>query len=173
MPTGFGQQTRVLLEQFARHGHEPVLLAASVPMKPIPMKGVTEWRYANIHDVDLLDRQLHVLSPDVVFVFGCTAFISHYLKLRSAPMNCPVFYWLPYEGSVLPFTMKEEFHGTPNNTVIHLSEFAAELWEKHFQTEYIIPHAADTKIWQYDEDFGPADQKRLRRKWSERFKFPI
>jgi glycosyltransferase involved in cell wall biosynthesis len=164
---------RLLCEGFAAQGADVFLLAAAVPMKPIPMAGVTEWRYSNIHDVDLMDSVLTTIQPDICLVFGCTEFIAHYLQLRSTPPNCPTYFWLPYEGSFLPKKYKKQFRGLPVNHVIHLSEFGRRLWGKVAESDVVIPHCIDTDIWKYDEDFTKERQWELRKKWAERFRFPF
>lgn len=173
MPTGFGQQTRILAEGFVKSGHSVILLVASVPMEALDLPGVTEWRYSNLSDCDNIDEQLNTLTPDIVLVFGCTAFVAHYLKLRTTPQNCPVFYWLPYEGSAVPHVYEYDFRGMPDNMAVHLSKFAKRLWGSHFITENVIPHGYDPDVWEYKPEFSPDDREALRREYSEKFKFPL
>jgi len=179
MPTGFGQQTRLVCEGMVKKGWEVFLLTQAVPMKPIKMTGVEEWRYANIHDVDLMDRVMHALKPDAVFAFGCTGTIAHYCQLRAAPANIPVFYWLPYEGSAVPKEARKMFRGMPRNRVIHLSNFARDMWagprseddkKPIVESDIVIPHAVDLSLFEHQPDL---DRTHARREWSKRLRFPL
>lgn len=174
MATGFGGQTRLVCEGLAEQGHEIFLICESVPLPLIKWNhGVTELRLKDLLNTDLVDANVHMLAPDAVIVFGYTGFVAHQLGMRAAPRNCPVYYWLPYEGSSLPTRMSTEFRGAPDNLFMHLSKFASRLWEPIIKTPLVVPHMVDTDIWKYDPNFGAVERSELRRKYAKRFRYPL
>lgn len=173
MPTGFGQQCRLLVEGFLSNGHEVVLMAGAVKAPKFKHGGYTEWRFQNIHDLPSLERQIHSVAPDVCLCFGCTAFIMNMINVRQLPMNCPVFYWLPYEGSKLPESYKRGFSGMPSNTIIHLTSYAKDLWSDVVTSDLIIGHGVNGSIWKYNPAFDSEAKNNLRKKWSIKLKAPM
>lgn len=172
MPTGFGMQVKMVAGGLARLGWDVVILAQSVPMPVENIPGVSEVRCANIHNLTWLDDSLNVLQPDVVLCFNCTGSVAALSNLKSAPANCPVFFWFPYEGAVVPNSGRTLFRGLAGGCVIHLTEHARRIWSGGdspvFESDVVIPHAVDPSLYS-----APLDRDVLRRKWARRLGMPL
>jgi len=173
MPSGFGQQTRMLCEQWARMGHEIFLLTGSIPLKKLELPNTEEWRFNDLLDLDRIESSLNAIQPQVLLIFGWVAFLSKYLHLHSVATNCPVFFWIPYEGMRVPDAMARSFRGLPPNAGIHLTTYGQKIWRGTVDSEYVIPHGYDPEIWKPEPGFGFSERASLRRKWAEKIRFPL
>ena len=166
MPSGFGGQMKILAEGLANKGHEVVVLTSNNLKSD--RTNPQEWTLANIKDVDAVDRVIHRYAPDVLVVFWYLHMVTFMTQLRAAPANCPIYFWLPWEGSTPPTQWDIAFRRVPRNHVIHLSRFARDLWSKHVDSDVVIPHA-----YHPDFDIGDVFKDKLRRKWSQKLRFPL
>ena len=167
-PSGFGVQARYLAEHLKKK-HEVVLLCGRYEVPSYKSEGIVERRLQSIYDLPKVDTALQEISPDFVIVFWHLAAAAQYNRLRSAPANCPMVFWLAWESSTISPHMRGYFHNVPENHVVHLSEYARGIWKDGIKTKYVIPHAADTKI------FRPlrVSQNELGRKWAMKLRMPI
>lgn len=172
VPSGFGQQTKMLAEGFAEAGHEVVILAAGAKRLTDLHERIQEWPIANITNTEVVDRTIDRLKPDVALVFWFTHMVSYMTRLRSLPVNCHTFFWLPWEGSTPPQGANTAFPNVQENKVIHLSEFARKLWEPYIKSNIVIPHCVDLEVFK-PREYSQSQKAMLRRKWAERLQFPI
>jgi glycosyltransferase involved in cell wall biosynthesis len=168
-PSGFGMQTKMLAEGFVEAGHSVCVLSNTANPRKSNPEGLTEWVVPDIENRDILDRAIHQHAPDAVIVFWYTHMVSYMAGLRSAPANCPMFFWFPWEGSTVPADGKNLFFEMPPNRVAHLSEFARDLWSDVIDSDVVIPHGVDSNV------FKPVakSRKELLREWAVRLRFPL
>lgn len=175
MPSGFGTQMKIIADGLLEAGHDVVVLASTNVSKPVEGKKLTEWRLANVADLDVVNRTLLDIQPDCVIGFWYTDMVSQFLNLTTPAANCPMFVWLPWEGSTLPANANMMFQRIPKDCVVHLSKYAQGLWKGIFDTKHMIYHGVDLDQFKYVPP-GERDKKQmreLRRKWSKRLRFPL
>ena len=163
-PSGFGQQVRMLAEGFQKRGHEVNCISVNHPLNNLQHE-IAEWRVPDIMDVDVVDRTLHQLQPDIVINFWHTAGVQRAAASQWSPANAQSYYWLPWEGSSIPNDLKECFAKVETNRIVHLSEYANDLWRNYTDTTEVIPHGVDPEIFNRE----PIDRAAVRKRWSEKF----
>jgi len=162
----------MLVDGFSRHGHN--VSCVSVAWTDETLDHIDEWRLPNIRDLDKVDAALSLINPDVVICFWHTSGVQDFTSLKYPPGNCLVFYWLPWEGSTLPPDSEDYFKRVESGRMVHLSNFAHELWVNHVQTSEVIPHGVDPKIFSPDYATNPLVQRQLLvSKWREKLNAPI
>ena len=162
-PTGFGQQVRLTADSLAKLGHENVILC-----RPHAVQGPRTHEEIHLTDYvcDPIDESLAQIKPDVVICLEGHQLLINLMGMRITPANCPVYFWWPYEGSCVPEDMADVFSGVPHQSMVHLSQFAKNMW-KHGDT--VIGHAADPAFRRLED----AEKIPLRKKWAKKFKLPI
>jgi len=169
VPSGFGVQSRMIAEGLAKRKHEVVVIGTpSVPLKD-PVDNLTEIRCEQINDLEAVDRILHRIKPDAVICFYYMGMCAHWSKLSSAPPNCPMYFWMPWEASSPEHDLDLLLKTIPEDHIVHLTKYGQQLWEGVFQSKNIIPHGVDLSI------FKPRNvsQSALRREWAEKLRFPL
>ena len=163
-PSGFGQQMLMLSEGFQAHNHDVVCVSLAYN-HAAQLPNIQEWRLPNILDIEAVDDCLYRIDPDVVICFWHTHGISQFIKLKWPPNNAKVFYWLPWEGTSLPQNADDAFGGVRPGSIVHLSNYAKELWKDITPDSSVVPHGVSSSI------FTPPDVSRcqLRRELSDMF----
>jgi glycosyltransferase involved in cell wall biosynthesis len=133
------------------------------------MPNVSEVSFSRLNSLDVIDEQLWIYSPDFVIVLACTEFSLFLTKLRSVHKNCPVFYWLPYEGSVVPEKYGSLLRNVDPAWIVHLSNFGKDCWSSYNTSHQVIPHGVDINFWRNPRE----SVKELRKKWSYKLRYPI
>lgn len=160
-PTGFGQQAGLVARELKKLGHENIFICRPHPVQEMEFEEVHIENYR----WPAFDIELSRIQPDAVIVFDGHRFLIDTMDIEATPANCPMYFWFPFEGSSRPVDFDDIFAGLPPENLIHLSEFAKDLW-KHGDT--VISHCVS-------EDFKPLGipKNELRRKWSKKLKLPI
>jgi glycosyltransferase involved in cell wall biosynthesis len=171
VPSGFGMQLDMLARGFCKLDNEVIVLANNGPS--YSESGLTVWHDWEINNIEHLDENIYKISPDVIIIFYYSQLLIDAGRLINSPKNCPILMWLPWEGTTLPFAADNYFKGVPKNTVVHLSEFGQKLWKDVAPSEHVIPHGIDCDVFKLPTSTRRNLQRRLRRKWSEKLKFPL
>jgi glycosyltransferase involved in cell wall biosynthesis len=142
-PLGFGQQTKILADQFVKAGHEVIVLCENKTDAPTP--GIEEFALGAF-DVAKYDKELHRIAPKVVICF------DWYMKLFQMPYmtysgKCKFLLWFPYESAKVQHAHKSYFVNMPKDRVVFISDFTRRIWSKHANSTRVIPHAVDTELW--------------------------
>jgi len=167
-PTSFAVQARLLVDGFIERGHEVVSVGAThMPLDDQP-EGLREY---TAQGMDLKQLSAIALSeqPDVVIAFNHTSALNLISHVKGIAPNCPMFYWLPWEGSTLPPNAHEMWKELPTDAVVHLTEYGKDMWKDTIRSDLTIPHGVDFDIFNTNK----GNVTELRRKWSKRFGFPI
>jgi glycosyltransferase involved in cell wall biosynthesis len=167
IPSGFGEQSRMVAEGLAERGHEVVIISRGKRKQQFP--NVREIGLADMYNLNAIDEELHREKPDACIFFWHFTGIALMCRLKSVTANVPTFAWLPWEGSTLSPGFEMQFIGVPDNAIVHLSEFSHQLWGDRFSKGPVIPHCYDEEIWKLPE----MSERELRRKWAKKLRFPI
>lgn len=167
VPSGFGVQTDLLSRGLAKRGHQ-IYCLNPIPARSDPPENITDV-FVDIRDPHALDLAIYRLKTDATIMFSSTFMVAHFARGRAAQARGPVFYWFPWEARTLPPNANSLLLNTPDNSVVHLSEFAQDLWKEFFKVSTVIPHCVDLALFSRKE----LDKKTLRRKWSKKLKYPI
>lgn len=167
-PTSFAVQSRLLVDGFLERGHEVVSVGAThMPLDDQP-QGLKEYTVQG-YKLDEVRRVAERERPDVAIMFNHLGALNLLSYVEGIAANIPVFYWMPWEGSSLPPNVGELWHECPQDSIVHLTEYAKGMWKDHVRSDIVIPHGVDLDIFNNNE----VDKVKLRRKWSKRFGFPI
>lgn len=158
-PSGFGQQVRLLVEGFQKRNHAVECISAAWTDEKLD--DVEEWRLPDLRDTAKIDEALSLIDPDVVICFWHTSGVQAFSALKYPPGNCLVFYWLPWEGTTLPTDSEDYFKRVESGRMVHLSNFAHELWLTHLSTDAVIPHGVDVSIFNRHPDPNPPLRRKL------------
>jgi len=172
MPSGFGQQTRLVCEGLAERGHDVTVVCSAGPKfdaRELP-ENLREWRFENIYDIALIERLAERLRPDVVVLFWCLKANLALLSAPTIPANAEFCMWMPWEGSTLPAGVGRL--GMPKDRFVHLSQFSRDLWSPVVDSNVVIPHGVPLD----DFLFLPFDERGLqalemRQEWGRRLRY--
>jgi len=168
LPSGFGMQMGMLARGFRDRGHQVYILANNPPT--FEEDDLVCWHIRELDKVAVIDRELEKIRPDCVIVFYHTQQCLDMSALKFAPRNIPVLFWLPWEGSELPWNGRDYFLEVPKDRVIHLSEYAQTMWEKQAPSDWVIPHMLDPEKFKLNVE---VDKHALRRKWAKKLHVPL
>lgn len=162
-PTGFGQQVRLTSEELSKLGYEIEILC-----RPHAIQGDRPFVEHHLTDytADHIDQRISDIQPDAVICFDGHQLLMNLMQMRITPANCPVYFWWPFEGIVRPDYTKDQLNGVPQASMIHLSQFAVDLWQ---HGDRHIGHAVDPAFRPLPKD----DQTKLRKKWAKKLKLPL
>lgn len=167
LPSGFGQQVRLLADALGRRGHKVTVLTYKKAMWPGEMfeyfdvQGVA----ASLTNLDEVDEAIHRIAPDAVILFWSSLGLGQLVGSKAAFPNCPTFVWLPWEGSSLDAATANVASNLPAESLVHLSTYAKHMWKDVLASDCIIPHC-------YDPAFaGPRLPDRQR--WADELGFKI
>ena len=159
-PTGFGQQSKLMIEELQSRGHECVVIC-----RPhTNATDICEEVHTEQYRWEYVDQQISRIQPDVVICFEGHKLLLNLMGMRITPANCPVYFWYPFEGLAVPDYMEEPFKGVPSHQIVHLSNFAADLW----QGQTVIPHTHHPSYKKLD-----VDKVQLRKKWARKLQQPL
>lgn len=166
MPTGFGQQARIIAEGLADRGHEIVCYSYAAEARE-PLRADIQEICAPIGDlVTQLERTAERVRPDCVVVLRDMFTLTCIVGCRSLWPNVPVRCWLAYEGDAVSPQLAKAFEGVPEQTIVHMSQYAAAMWRDFVTTDAVIYHAVDDSIF---KPLGNVTPRELRKKWSSVF----
>ena len=171
IPSGFGMQISMLATGLKNKGHDVIVLASNPPS--YFEDGIEVWYNREVTNIENLDVQITKIKPDAAILFYHTQFVKGSAFLSTAPKNCPVLLWLPWEGTTLPHDGDKYFIGMPEDKVVHLSEFARDLWKDQYKSDPVIPHMLDTTVFYPQPNPTVQERARLRQKWSINLRFPL
>lgn len=167
VPSGFGTQCGLLATGLAEYGHDVVIITGGT-VGEYQNNLVAQW-VTDTSNLDVVDSTIHRFEPDCIIIFSHIYKINHFLRLRSAPANCQIYVWLPWEADTLPLGHGGMFFNFDSSNLVHLSEFGSNLWKKSITSTTVIPHCYDP-VYGYEKN---VNKKALRRKWSQKLRFPL
>lgn len=164
-PSGFGGQIKLLAEGFTKYGHEVFCIAGNGETN----EKEDRWKeyIANYAELAILEAYLTRIKPDVLIALGTPIFpvLQKFVTNSKASLAMGHFLWLAWEMSVVPSHYGHIFSHMGQSRVVHLSQFANDLWEPFLGSQPVIPHGVDLEV------FKPLDNKQwLRKQWSRRLK---
>lgn len=158
--TGFGTQAKLVIDQLNNRGYENVVICRPHPAITGAYNEVQIENYV----WEGIDEAVSRIQPDAVICFEGHQLLLNLMGMRITPANCPVYFWWPFEGSAVPRSLRNSFEGVPQNHIIHLSNFAKDMWGG----EIVIPHAVEAEFQKL-----PDQKSSLKKKWAKRLKLPI
>jgi len=171
MPSGFGQQTKLVCEGLAKQGHDVTVICQAGPkFKGKLPPNLREWRFDCIYDVALVERLAEKLRPDVVVIFWCLTINNMMLQVPTVPANAELCVWMPWEGTSLP-EGHEALSCVPPGRFVHLSQYSQKLWSPSVESNVIIPHGVATDEFEYMSHKRRSQaRKELRAVWGRRLR---
>ena len=128
--------------------------------------------YNALHlDPGELDLIAEKWRPDIVVAFSHIGMLNRVSHVRGIPANCPMLFWMPWEGVTLPKDANGMWHQLPSEFLVHVSRIGRELWKGVVDSPNVIPHGINGHIFRPAK--SPEEVSDLRAKWSEKLGYPI
>lgn len=140
--TGFGNQTRFVFDALESAGHNVVVAGAG--NKQLPQGSKINQHIISYHDAGSVDAVIALEKPDLCVMFSYFHNIIDWSASRLLGREVPCFMWVPWEADVVPEHPKSIFEKMPHNFIVHLTNYAKNLWGFG---DHVIPHGVDTDVF--------------------------